>query len=85
MPGARMTVPVDLDGSRGEVVFEAAHRFPSTSIHWHLDGRYLGTTRDEHRLAVSPEEGTHHLLLTDANGRSIQLDFEVIGTRRPSS
>ena len=33
----RIYIPLELDGLRGKVVFEAAHRFPDSTIYWHLD------------------------------------------------
>ena len=83
--GSRMAVPVELDGTRGRVVMEAAHRDNASEIHWHLDGRYIGTTQQDHRLAISPAEGEHDLLLTDAQGHAVRSHFLVIGARHPAS
>jgi len=40
---------IQMDGTLGRVVFEAAHREARTTIFWHLDGEYQGRTRDIHR------------------------------------
>jgi penicillin-binding protein 1C len=79
--GTRVLVPVDLGGQRGQIVMEAAHRTAGIAVHWHLDGTYIGTTKGDHRMTASPDEGSHVLLLTDANGHSLSITFEVIGNR----
>ena len=76
---ARVYIPLELDGSRGKVVFEAAHRLPATTIFWHLDGEYLGSTRTFHQMELSPLPGKHKLTLVDEYGEDISVDFEVIG------
>ncbi len=76
-------VPVELDGSRGRTVFEAAHRNPELRIHWHLDKEFLGTTRDIHRMALDPGPGPHTITLVDENGERLEQSFRVLaGDRR---
>lgn len=75
---ARLHVPIQLDGSFGQVVLHAAHRQPDAVIDWDLDGRYLGRTRDDHRLPLSPEPGVHRLTLTDQLGRTLSTRFESV-------
>jgi penicillin-binding protein 1C len=81
--GARIHVPVQLDGTYGQVVLQAAHRDHPSTIHWDLDGRHLGSTADEHRIPVDLSEGTHRLTLTDQGGRSIAITFQVDRGKRP--
>lgn len=81
--GARIHVPVLLDGTYGQVVLQAAHRDHPSKIHWDLDGRHLGSTADEHRIPVDLSEGTHRLTLTDQGGRSIAITFQVDRGKRP--
>ena len=75
---ARVYVPFELDGSRGELILEAAHRRPSTMIHWHLDENYLGSTRHIHQMGLVPQKGWHTLTLVDENGNTLVHKFEVI-------
>ena len=77
-PNSKIYVPLELDGSRGKVVFEAAHRFPSTIIYWHLDEQYLGQTMNYHQMEVSPRKGKHVITIVDENGESISINFEII-------
>lgn len=74
-PGAKLFIPVQLDGSQAQVVFHAAHRDPQAAINWDLDGVYIGRTQGEHRLAVDPGAGPHRLTLTDQLGRTLTAGF----------
>ena len=75
---ARIYVPVDLDGRRSQVVFEALHRDPAAVIYWHLDEVYLGQTKGIHDLAVDPAPGPHVLTLVDGQGARLERSFEVL-------
>jgi penicillin-binding protein 1C len=77
-PGAKIFIPRDIDGKPGMSVFQLAHRNPNTTVYWHLDGAYVGSTRKSHHLSFNPSEGTHILTLVDEDGESIDRHFEVI-------
>ena len=79
-PKARtqVVVPVELDGQRGRLVMEAAHRDPDARVHWHLDGRYLATTTGRHQLEVAPGEGPHEVVLVDDQGQQVVRPFSVL-------
>lgn len=71
-------IPVELDGRPGQVVFRAAHREQNTTVYWHLDEKFMGTTHGQHQFAFSPTRGFHRLSLTDQNGETLAVSFEVI-------
>lgn len=71
-------VPSQLDGVRGRTVFEAAHRDPRTTIFWHLDGDYLGSTVDLHQMSLAPKPGEHKLVLVDEDGARSERIFTVL-------
>lgn len=75
---SHIKIPRELDGSRGSVVLEAAHREQHTDLFWHLDDRYMGTTRKLHRLAVDIGPGEHTLTVVDQHGNSETVKFEVL-------
>src|SRR5690606_23661852 len=77
-PGETLLLPVQLDGSRGKVVVELAHRDPKATVYWDLDGQFIGTTTGTHRLALSPPEGPHRLTLTDGQGHRLQRSFTIV-------
>lgn len=75
---SRLLIPIELDGSRGKAVVEVAHREREATIHWDLDGTFIGTSQGEHRMAIDPGDGPHILTITDARGRSLRHSFVVV-------
>lgn len=76
--GALIFIPRELDGHLGSALFEVAHRQPSVTVYWHMDGNYLGATRSTHRLAVAPDPGQHILTLVDEYGTVLEQRFSVV-------
>lgn len=76
--GTKIYLPRDLDGSLSSVVFEAAHRDPSTIVFWHLDDRYLGDTKELHEMGLQPSVGWHTLSIVDENGEKLSCRFEIL-------
>ncbi|MFW5707594.1 MAG: penicillin-binding protein 1C [Bacteroidota bacterium] len=74
----KLFIPTGLDGMPSEAVFEVAHRNEKTSIYWHLNDQYLGTTRSFHTMAIRPDPGNHLLTLVDEAGQVLEVSFEVI-------
>ena len=77
--GAAVYVPVEMDGTVGRVVFEAAHRDPAARVFWHLDDEYEGETRDIHQMALAPRPGPHVLVLVDERGETVRRRFTALG------
>lgn len=75
---SRIFIPRQIDGSAGSSVFELAHRNPHTTVFWHLDGKYLGSTKHIHHMALNPEAGKHRITAVDDDGQIIERNFEVI-------
>jgi penicillin-binding protein 1C len=75
---SKVFVPRELSGESGQTIFEAVHRNPSTTVYWHIDGNYVGSTKKLHRLALSPTAGNHILTLVDENGETVKRSFKVI-------
>lgn len=78
----KIYVPIDLDGKPGKTVFKVAHRKPETTIYWHLDNTYLGSTRDFHDFELNPTLGKHLLTLVDAMGNRLEQAFEIVSKER---
>jgi len=76
-PGSLITLPKSLSGTPSAVVFRVAHRIPSTTIWWHLDGSYVGETKLIHELSLLPASGKHILTVVDATGETLATRFEV--------
>ncbi len=81
-PNARLLIPTQLDGARGNAIVEVAHRQDKVHIDWDLDGDYLGRTISDHRMAISPPDGPHLLTLTDAKGHVLHHRFTVVASSR---
>lgn len=71
-------IPLELDGTRGKIVINAAHRNSGSKIYWHIDNEYVATTSNFHQLAVSPPPGKHTLTLVDENGERLVQVFTVL-------
>lgn len=72
-------VPIQLDGTLSRTVFEATHRNKASTIYWHIDDEYLGSTKDIHQMELAPSVGDHYLTLVDENGIALKQRFSVIG------
>jgi penicillin-binding protein 1C len=80
-PG-KIYVPVEIDGTPGKVIFEAAHRNPNTTIYWHLDEEFVTATKQFHQAALHPPSGKHKIVLVDENGETAEMKFEIIGKEK---
>ena len=77
--GSRIFIPIELDGSPGDAVFELAHRVPGKKVYWHLDEAFLGSTQYHHQLASRPDKGDHWLRAVDEDGNESTVYFTVEG------
>jgi len=75
---SRLQIPIDIDGKRGSVAFRVAARESNKEIYWHLDNRYVGTTKNFHQLALSPLKGKHTITLINVDGERLEQGFEVL-------
>ena len=71
-------IPLELDGTRGKIILNAAHRNQSSKIYWHLDNEYFATTTNYHQIAISPPPGKHTLTLVDENGERLVQVFTIL-------
>lgn len=75
---SRIFIPRDLDGEPGKVVFELAHRDAATTVYWHLNDQFMGSTKNIHHMALNPPPGKHTLILVDETGEILERPFEII-------
>jgi len=75
---AAVYIPLELDGTRGKIVLNAAHRNQNAKIYWHIDNEYVATTTNFHQLAISPQPGKHTLTLVDESGERLVQFFTVL-------
>lgn len=75
---AKIYVPLEIDGQRGKVIFEAAHHDPKAKIFWYLDRDFIGTTTSIHQFALAPSPGPHIITLVDDRGNRLVQTFEIL-------
>ncbi len=80
--GTVIYIPYELNGEQGKTIFEIAHRNPSNSVFWHIDGFLVGTTKDIHQLGLNPTKGKHMLSLSDNTGETLDIPFEVVSDKK---
>jgi penicillin-binding protein 1C len=80
---AKISIPRNLDGTTSDIVFEAVHRVNDATIFWHLDEKYVGTTKTFHKLALRPSPGSHLLTLVDGDGETLVTTFSVEANNNP--
>jgi penicillin-binding protein 1C len=78
---AKVFIPIELDGEKGNVVFELAHRKKEVKVYWHLDNQYIGYTVQLHQLALAPSDGMHVLSVVDELGEHVEIKFETSSTK----
>jgi len=71
-------LPRDLNGETSAIVIAAAHRNMNTTIYWHLDDNYLGSTTSIHQMAVSPSPGQHRLTIVDSQGNRLERILTIV-------
>lgn len=75
---AKIYIPLEIDGVRGKVIFNAAHRNPKSKIYWSVDREFITTTTDFNQIAITPTNGLHVITLVDDQGNTLQQRFEVL-------
>lgn len=75
-------IPIELNGDRGKVILNAAHRNQKAKIYWHIDNEYVASTQSFHQLAISPTAGKHVLTLVDENGERLVQAFTVLDKKK---
>ncbi|NIB38089.1 penicillin-binding protein 1C [Pseudomaricurvus alkylphenolicus] len=76
--GARIKIPVEINGELGRTIFKAQHRLSNAALFWHLDNEYLGSTRHIHEKAIAVNPGWHQLSLVDEQGYRLERWFRVM-------
>jgi penicillin-binding protein 1C len=77
--GIKIFIPRDQTGELTRVVSEVAHRNPSKKIFWHLDEKYIATTRHIHQIELEATTGSHVLTVVDEDGNTVRCGFSITG------
>jgi penicillin-binding protein 1C len=73
----RVTLPRQLDGSRGTITFELAHSNNDATVFWHLNEDYITVTRNFHKISLNPSTGNHTLTVVDSEGHTLSVRIVV--------
>lgn len=85
--GAVLSIPRQLSGEKEGIVFRAAHHRPDATLWWHMDNTYIGETRFQHELRLTPAPGKHTLTVVDDEGNTAFVRFTItdwLGSAVPS-
>jgi penicillin-binding protein 1C len=74
----KVYIPRELDGSKGKLVIEVAHRNSNATLFWHVDNDFVAQTKYYHQLALSPGGGLHTITIIDDAGNSLVKKFQVL-------
>jgi penicillin-binding protein 1C len=71
--------PKGLEGEQGMLIFEAVHRNANATVFWHIDNEYITSTKQMHKIEVSPSVGNHILTVQDEVGNIVKRRFKIMG------
>lgn len=70
-------LPKDFDGNTNDLILKVAHSKPELELHWYIDNKYVGSTKDIHDMAVLPSPGEHIITVTDELGNELKHKIEI--------
>jgi penicillin-binding protein 1C len=76
--GIKIFIPRDHTGELTRVIAEVVHRNPSKKIFWHLDEKYMTTTKFIHQTEILAGAGDHILTIVDEDGNMIKCAFTIV-------
>ncbi|MHB0755142.1 penicillin-binding protein 1C [Polaribacter sp. M15] len=73
-PTEKSTVflPKDFDGKQNELVLKVAHSNPDAILYWYVNETFLGTTKEVHNFAITPQSGAYTFTVVDNFGNEIK-------------
>ena len=75
---AKIFLPKDFNQVQQKVVFKAVHQNFNSLIYWHIDNKFVGTTKGQHQMELYINPGKHQLTLVDAMGEMMHRKFEIV-------
>ncbi|MDP4222805.1 MAG: penicillin-binding protein 1C [Bacteroidota bacterium] len=78
--GVNIFIPRDHTGQPARLIAEAVHRIPAKKLFWHLDEKYLASTKVIHQVEVFAEAGNHVLTVVDEDGNIIRCSFKILNS-----
>ena len=78
-PSQQSTIflPKDFDGKANDLILRLAHSKPELELFWYVDTKYVGSTKDIHDMAISPQPGEHIITVVDALGNELKHKITI--------
>lgn len=78
-PTEKSTVflPKNFDGKQNELVLKVAHSNKDAILYWYSNTTFLGTTKELHSFALTPEVGEYKITVTDSFGNEINQQIII--------
>jgi penicillin-binding protein 1C len=76
--GTQIYLPLDFDGKVSPLVCKAVHNDPHAKLLWHMDNKFLGSTKGIHELDILPKAGQHLFTIMDEDGNSRSIRVEIL-------
>ncbi len=76
--GNEIFLPKDFNNTQQKIVLKATHSNPNTTIYWHLDNKFIGTSVKKHKKELYINPGKHLLTLMDENGEIEIVHFRIV-------
>ena len=72
-------IPKDLKGKKGRTIFHAVHKNETATLYWFLDDIFVGKTKVNHKIEISPEySGKRKIIVIDNNGYRVEKSIFFI-------
>jgi penicillin-binding protein 1C len=65
------------NGKREEIILRATSINPKGKLYWYLNEEFLGSTFQFHSKSKSLEAGSYTLLITDDEGKTAKVNFQI--------
>ena len=76
-PNSKIYLPKQFNNKRSQIVCKIAHLDANATIHWHLDGQYINSTKKFHDQSISLAKGKHQIIAIDNQGNKIIRNITV--------
>ena len=76
--GFRIYLPIDELGLREPLIVNATFRKKTGELFWTMDNAFIGRTKLFHQLSLHPGIGKHQIKITDEQGHTLGVNFEIV-------
>jgi len=77
LEGQQIYLPIDFDGRQNPLILEAVHEQNSSELSWFWGEHYVGSTHQNHQMALVLPAGLHTITIVDKEGNEATVTFTV--------